>query len=93
MMMNKPICSTGMMITACAAVLLVPALAEPRSHQGSSPAVEQAVKMIMDSRSGRSMKDFVDPSEKHVVPAKYKATPHKQLDGILIMGGPEALPM
>jgi hypothetical protein len=90
--MIKPICSTGM-ITACAAVLLVPALAEPRTHQGASPAVEQAVKMIMDSRSGHSMKDFVDPSERHVVPAKFKPAPHKHLDGLLIMGGPEAFPM
>jgi len=81
-------------VIAVAATLFAPAISKPQlSSRPVSPAVDAAVKMLLEEQAAKPRHELIDPGEEKTLPANFRPTRHRQLDGVLIMGGAEALPM
>lgn len=68
------------------------AWSQPHPAQHLPAEVEKAVIYIMNEQSARHDKQLIDAPEIKLAPTKLKPG-RKQLDHVLIMGGPETLPL
>lgn len=90
--MNK--LAYGAFSMAAGAILMaVPALAERHSAPLPTPGLEQALKKILAEPTVKPAAQLFDPQSKPTTPVRFRTTPRKQLDGVLILGAPEAVPM
>ncbi len=56
-------------------------------------STEQVVKSFLDSHTLPETKQIIDLQDKSAAPTARSNSRHRQLDGVLIMGGSEVLPM